>query len=207
LPIPDPSTLTTAMLLREISNLRAVLASQIGGQRDVFEARLAGMDEAIKLLQTIEDRRPKEMEALVQHLHDLMNERFGSVDKQFMERDTRTEQAAASTKTAVDAALQAQKEAAGEQNKSLTLSIDKTERGTQESIRQNADLQASNYNGLRDLLGGLDTRLTKIESLGLGAQQQRGESHTSQAAVLAYVLAAFAIGGFVLTLVRDFGAK
>ena len=57
----------------------------------------------------------------------LLTERFASIQKQFDERDVRTEQAAGAVKIAVDAALQAQKEAAGEASRSNATAATKSE--------------------------------------------------------------------------------
>lgn len=62
------------------------------------------------------------------------DERFAAVAVQFGERDIRTEKAAQEARISLDAALAAAKEAVGEQNKSNTLAIDKSDRNTKEKI-------------------------------------------------------------------------
>ena len=117
-PVPDPTILTTQQLHRELLSLREIL-----------ELRLNGYDKAITLLQATVDKSPSIAEMNVK-----FEEKFNSVQTQFRERDTRTEQTSKDSKVAVDAALQAAKEAVGEQNKSSALAIAKSEAATTKQI-------------------------------------------------------------------------
>ena len=121
----DPSSLTVQMIMREMLNLR-----------EVMEARMDGSDKIVVLLQASLVSRPDAITKEIDHLKNLHSERFCGVDKQFTERDVRTEQAAGAVKIAVDAALQAQKEAVGEQNKSSALAIAKSEASTNKQLDQ-----------------------------------------------------------------------
>ncbi len=105
------------------------------------------------------------------HLEELHSEKFRSIQVQFMERDTRTEQTSRDAKVAVDAALQAAKEAVGEQNKSSALAIAKSEASTAKQIDQIQVVINSNTKGTDDKIDDLKTRLTTIEgrSAGVGS--------------------------------------
>src|SRR5579859_5246367 len=120
-PVPDPTVLTTQQLQREIGTSRELVEALASGMQRVFETRLDAMDKAIQLLQAETDRAPARIVQVVDHLRSVHDEKFRSIDKQFLERDTRTEQTSRDSKVAVDAALQAAKEAVGEQNKSNAL--------------------------------------------------------------------------------------
>src|SRR5580658_3724506 len=61
---------------------------------------------------------------------------FAGIQTQFIERDTRVEQTAKGSKEALDAALQAAKEAVGEQNKSNSVAIAKSEAATNKQMDQ-----------------------------------------------------------------------
>jgi hypothetical protein len=111
--------------------------------RSVLEARLDGMDRAMVLFSDNLTRVPTDTDKQVGHLKELHDEKFLSIQKQFDERDVRTDQAAIATKIAVDAALQAQKEAAGAQNESNAAAIAKSEAATAKQI-----------DGIVALLGG-----------------------------------------------------
>ena len=92
-----------------------------------------------------------------------VQEKFSGVEKQFGERDVRVIQAASAQTTAVNAALQAQKEAVTEQNKSFTLSIDKSEKGTGEAIAQQRTLLQTATGSLGDKIDDLKSRFAAVE--------------------------------------------
>jgi hypothetical protein len=195
-PVPDPTLLTMAALNREITALREILEARIGGDREIIATRLAGMDEAIKLLQTILDRRAAETDVKVAHLQALHDQKFATVEErfktvgvefvsvqtQFSERDVRGRDAALANTTAVNAALQAQKEAAGEQAKSFTLSIDKSEKGTLEQIAQQRVLLETMKQTLDGKVEDVKERVTRVESVAVGvvtAKQDASTTHTA----------------------------
>jgi len=146
-PIPDPTLLTTQQLLAAVAGLREILETKISGEVRIIEARLNGMDEAIRLLQDIKDKMPSEIKEKIGNLERLHNERFSSVTAQFEAIGKLSEQTKADTKTAVDAALSAQKEAAGKSEVSTTKQID-------EQGRRVDDLKA---------------RVDRIEATAIGA--------------------------------------
>ena len=102
--------------------------------KEIIETRLIGMDKAISLLQEIQNRVPLLMDEKLSQLKLLHQEKFDSIAIRFSERDTRTKQTAAGVKIAVDAALQATKEAVAEQNRSFALATDKSETATMKQI-------------------------------------------------------------------------
>ena len=147
---PDPSVLTTLQLHRELTSLRAVL-----------EARLDGMDRAMVLFSDNLTRVPTDTDKQVGHLKELHDEKFVSIQKQFNERDVRTEQATIATKIAVDAALQAQKEAAGAQNESNAAAIAKSETATTKQIDGIVALLGSNNKATDEKISDLKSRLDR----------------------------------------------
>ena len=225
-PVPDPTALTTEQTDRAIAAVREIFGAQLEGLQNVFETRLDGMDEAIKLLQTILDRVPNQMDTKVIHLGDVVSEtfkvhqeKFLGVDKQFAERDTRSERESRDNKVAVDAAFAAQKEAASEQNKSNTLAIDKSERATAETLNKQADLFKSttdalssqistSASALSDNIVDLKERMTRVESQVVSASnalatalatttQAKSERNSEQTIRQGSNSYALAIAGFV----------
>jgi hypothetical protein len=158
-PVPDPTALTTAQLLREISNTR-----------EIIETRIGGMDRAIELLQKTNDGYPALMDAKVAKLQEVHEEKFRSIETQFAERDKRTEQLSLADKTAIAAALQAQKEAAGAQNESNTAANVKTETNFAKLIDQGQALLLEVRRNTEAQINDLKSRLDKGEghSKGLG---------------------------------------
>jgi hypothetical protein len=157
-PVPDPTVLTTDQLRREISALR-----------ELIETRLDGMDKAIELLQAATDRYPASIKAAVATLQELHAEKFQSIAIQFMERDTRTEQTSRDGKVAIDAALQAQKEAVGKQNESNALAIAKSEAGFTKQIDQISVLIQATAENTNGKIEDIKSRVGAIEGHSKGA--------------------------------------
>lgn len=187
-PVPDPTVLTTAQLIREVFGLR-----------ELIEARLEGMDKAIELLQEATDRIPAHMKETVQTLRELHDEKFAGIDTQFQERDTRTAETASLNKLAIDAALQAQKEAAGKSEEGFTKQIEKLgELIETKTVALGSEIRA-NMNALSDRATANKERLDRIEG---GRGQETTHRDTTQWLVGAIVGAAgFAIAAVAL-LVR-----
>lgn len=158
-PTPDPTILTTEQSLRGLASLR-----------EIIEARLDGMDTILGLLQTHLDHRDTAIATGVKHLQDLIDEKFKSIATQFIERDTRTEQTSRDSKVAVDAALQAAKEAVGEQNKSAASAIAKSEAATTKQIDAIGILISTTAKASDDKIDDLKTRLTTIEGHSNGSR-------------------------------------
>lgn len=151
-PVPDPTTLTTQNLQREIHIAR-----------EVIETRLVGLEKEVEAKQTNIEKIPELIKNAVAHLKELHEEKFGSIQTQFNERDTRTEQTSHDSKVAVDAALQAAKEAVGEQNKSFSQAIQKSETITSKQIEQIGILIANMQKAFDDKIDDMKERIISIE--------------------------------------------
>jgi len=141
-PSPDPTVATTESLLREIAHtkdfgdalvkfVRELVEQKIIGAREALEARLNGNDQAVTLLRSTTDKIPVLVDGAVRQLREVIeqklltqDEKFRSVDTQFVERDTRTDQRAGDTKLAVDAAFAAAKESTAKIETGFTKQID-----------------------------------------------------------------------------------
>jgi hypothetical protein len=164
-PVPDPTALTTEQLRREL-----------GALREVIEARLNGMDIATKLLADQASGVPKDIDKQIRHLTDLFSERMEglkaetislgrSIQLQFDERDIRSQASEDAAKIAVNAALQAQKEAAAAQNESNAAAITKSEGATVKQIDGILALLASNTMSMNDKITGIISRLDRGEAM------------------------------------------
>lgn len=205
-PVPDPTLLTTQQLTREIAALREILEAQIRGQSSIFEARLGGMDKAIELVQVASDRQSGSTSEKIDGLRKLHEEKFHSIGLQFVERDVRTETMARDSKVAVDAALQAAKEAVGEQNKSSALAIAKSEMATTKSIDQQGLLINTTTASLNDKIEDVKQRCTKLESEDKGKQTAVTTQQTSNQGMVAVIalIVAFVMGagGLIVALIK-----
>jgi hypothetical protein len=179
-PDPDPTLLTTEQLLRAIASLRLESKGWVDALQLLLEAKIAGKD----------------------HYYD---EKFTSIQTQFQERDIRTDQTASQVKLAVDAALQAQKEAAGEQAKSFSAATTKSETAMNRQIE-----------GLDGKITDVKDRLNRVEAISVGVSANRSDhqqelalhQHSSQnqiamfAAAIGAVGVLIALGGIFYTATR-----
>lgn len=164
-PRPDPTVLTTRQLIREIDSVREIC----GKDKEIIETRLLGNDRAIELLEKEKDRIPELISNAVRQLKELHAEKFASIGTQFVERDTRTEQTSRDSKVAVDAALSAQKEAAGAQNESIMASIAKSEAAFTKQIDQQQLLIQQRTSALDDKIEDLKGRVNNNEGQTKGS--------------------------------------
>lgn len=111
-PVPDPTILTTQQLVAAIAAVR-----------EIIETRLDAMDTATNINKTATDKIPSLICDKVAALEKLHNEKFDGVEKQFKERDERQTVTSELNQKALDAALQAAKEAAGKTELSFTKQI------------------------------------------------------------------------------------
>jgi hypothetical protein len=166
--VPDPTSLTTAQLRRELSGLREILT-----------ARLDGMDRATTLLDETVNRTPTIIQTEIAHVRELMTEKlsslggqaeekFSSIQQQFSERDVRTDQAATASASALAAALQAAKEAVFEQAQAAAKAAEKTELSFTKQIDQ-IQLQIKTIgDGFSDRIAELKERIDRGEGTSSG---------------------------------------
>ena len=184
--VDDPSALTIQMLLRELANLREVL-----------EARFDGNDRIVTMIQSQYDKSSADSALAVTNLRTHHEEKFKSIQTQFSERDTRTEQAAGAVKIAVDAALQAQKEAVGEQNKSSALAIAKSETATTKQIDQIGITIQNTTGNLNDKIDDVKARMNVIDGRTKGTADNKDDSRSSIAIGVSVVMALVTVGAMV----------
>jgi hypothetical protein len=135
--------------------------------RAAISADLAGMSKIIDSLQLrLDNMRP------VGEVYTEFVEKFRGVQVQFHERDIRFEQAARDNKIAVDAALEAAKEAVGEQNKSSAMAIAKSEAATTKQMDAIGAIIQTSTKSLDDKINDLKDRLALTSSAV--TENQRG---------------------------------
>ena len=198
IPIPDPTVLTTQQLGREILALREIIESRLDGMDKAINllSEAASRSPSIAEVVAKGDERFRAIENHIEKAHSQLkelqeqkvnalklahderlsgiiltiDERFSSIATQFKERDTRTEQTSKDSKVAVDAALQAAKEAVGEQNKSNALSISKSEAAFTKQIDQIGTIITTTAKGVDDKIDDIKGRLQIIEAKTSGKE-------------------------------------
>jgi len=102
-------------------------------------------------------------------------------------------------KLAVDAALQAAKEAVGEQNKGFTLSIDKSEAATTKQIDSLGIRLTTATGGLEGQIADVKERLTRLEATGLGRTQQVVEHRAASSDMRGVILMCVSLLAIAIT--------
>jgi hypothetical protein len=171
----DPTGLTMDALMREAQHVRDLLLTKV----ECLAADMARVDKTVVDL-------PSSLNKDISHVREFLLEKFNTVDEQFRsvqtqftERDRGVDQAATDSKVRVDAALSAQKEAVGEQNKSNALAIGKTETGFTKSIDQMSMVLSTNNAALDSKIVDIKARLDKLEGSVNGRTQIMQESHAT----------------------------
>ena len=170
-PVPDPTTLTTQQLMREL-----------GALKEIMQTRMDAYDTAIRLLQDFANRQPTTAEVVAK-----VEERFSAVQMQFHERDIRFDRASNDTKLAVDAAFAAAKEA-----------VTKNEITTTKQIDTIISLITAGTKTTDDKVIDIRDRLTAIEGRGQAYSQGFGWIATGigiVAAIVGAIAAMFIRGG------------
>ena len=156
-PVPDPTVLTTAALLREI-----------GALKELFEVRFSAMDGRLGHMQLTLDQRGIAIRTELETLDKLFDEKLLRIQTQISERDAQTEKASRDVKSAVDAAFAAAKEAVGEQNKSNALSITKSETAFVKQVDAIVDIVNNNTKTTDDKINDIKERITMLEGRSTG---------------------------------------
>jgi hypothetical protein len=188
-PRPDPTALTTQQLLREIAT-----------SREIVETRQISTERVVERLQFVVDKIPEIIKGSVAGLQELHEEKFASIATQFIERDKRTEQLSTADKTAVAAALQAQKEAAGAQQNANTASIDKSEKATSKQIDSIVSLLQTTTVGTNDKIDGLKSIMASFEVRLTAAEANKKGSSEGISMIGLIVVGAFGVLGVLISL-------
>lgn len=194
----DPTAMTMAQIQREVQALEKL-----------FTQRLSATDEAIKVAHENLVRVPTEVDKAIGHLNEVMLERFGTVNEkfasvatQFAERDIRTEQTSRDSKVAVDAALQAAKEAVGKQQEASDRANTKAELSFTKQFDQISAVIIAAKSNSDDKIGDLKDRVQGLESEKRGqaaATTTQQTSNTGLVGIIGLVLGTLiGIGGLVV---------
>jgi hypothetical protein len=205
---------------KSVSSLRDFLEQYF----NVGLAKVRG-DHDVLNIKVIADK--EFMLSLVKRLEDVSEQRFARIDVGLMERDKRADQLTLANSAALAAALAAQKEAAGESQKSAALAISKSEGATAEAIKAGAQQFQIGLTSLTSQVNDIKSRLdkgegsrivsdpatetrltsltatvaglTSITDKGEGSQRQSVESTAWIFAVVAVVIA---LGSLIVDFIR-----
>jgi hypothetical protein len=181
--------------------------------REVYDANLTARDEAVRILHedmvrvpTLLDRAEQNITALlrgeIDKLEAVTNERFAAVSLRFGELEKRSKDLDEARATALAAALQAAKEAVGEQNRSNTTAISKSELAVGESIKQlQATFDAANR-ATNEKIDDLKSRLDRGEGGTIGERHMTSERRLDMSAIIALLALAGVFASIILQFVH-----
>jgi hypothetical protein len=188
----DPSALTTSQLWREIAALKELL-----------ETRLTAMDKAIRVAHEDLTRVPTDVQERIANLKELhaekflaidkelsdraalRDEKFAGVQKQFDERDIRSQHSEAAATTAVNAALSAQKELSSKQAESFSEATQKSEQQFTKQIDLQGELLRTEVKGLVTQIDEVKERLNRGEGIGEGSAANKIDHRASTSLIVA----------------------
>ena len=192
-PIPDPSLLTTQQLRDGLATLK-----------ELINARLDAMDTATDLRLEAFQRVPADIAGQIKHLREVQDEKFHTINNQFVERDVRTAQASVAADDALKAALQAAKELVGAQGEASAAAAVKSETSFAKQVDQIGTILSTTQLALDARITELKERIDRNEGSSSGAEMslssRRSDSQLVVSAIgLLLLLASVAIAVFVAT--------
>lgn len=175
---PHPS-ISTEALAREVACLREVLALQTAEQRNIMDSELrAATSEHVRLREAIKaqaENFDSKLMARTTAMNELREEKFNGIQRQFLERNIRNEVHERATKEATALALTSTRDTFAEQNRASEMAISKSETATAKQIDQLHTMTASISKATDDRIDDLKSRITRLESEGLGAKSNQSE--------------------------------
>jgi hypothetical protein len=176
-PVQDPSALTTAQLLREITSLKDVLGVRLNGiekANDVFAENInrfpTATEKAVTTLRELVDSRFSEVYTTIQDQGALINEKLEGIHAQFGLRDKAVKETSDLNSTALQAALAASEKSSNRQTEWFAASQLKLENTFTKQLDQMAETVKTLNNNLTDKVN------TVKESLNLIAGSSSGRN-------------------------------
>ena len=180
-PSQDPSALTTAQLLREISSLKDVLGVRLDAiekASDVFAENISRVptstQQAVGTLRELVEARFSEVYTTIEAKAALTNEKLDGIYEQFALRDKAVKETSDLNATALQAALAAAEKSAQKTNDSFVISAEKTAASFTKTQDAQAAAVSALSNALSDKLNDQKERITAIESRSGGIGQAWG---------------------------------
>ena len=165
-PVPDPTILTTEQLYRALGNLR-----------ELIETRLEGMDKAVELLRmsagsyadiNVHNAMRELLLERIMRSDTVTLEHFARIETQFIELDKRTSQLKIASDTAIAAAMAAAEKAVGENNRSFSLAVAKSETSTGEALKNLGEMFRTEVRATNDKVSVLASRQDRNDGSSAG---------------------------------------
>jgi hypothetical protein len=205
-PVPDPTTLTTDQLRRELATLREILETRL----DAMDRATALANSQVNVLrgevEQIRNRLREETATGIEHLRQLLEARLDGMDRaielQSAEREVRGEQATESARLAVSTALNAQKELVAQQNEANTAAAAKAEANFTKQIDQIGTIMQTQEKATDVRITELKERIDRGEGSATGAAGSRSERAVITGQVLMALSVLAAVVGLLILAFR-----
>jgi tetrahydromethanopterin S-methyltransferase subunit B len=219
LPVPDPTTLTTEALRREVASLQVLIEQRLEAAARLTAQSVDSLkersDEKEKRLEQQHRAMRSELQASVESALKLCNAQFALIKQQLDLIERQRVEQKQDTNAAVDAALTAQKEAVREQTTASELAISKSEASTakqieqiaaagqtgREELRRSIDEVKERFNEvertLNAAIAAVDTKANALNAQKVGAREDRSGLYAAIGAIAAVILLGITIVGFL----------
>lgn len=188
--MPDPTSRTIEQMQREISHLKELLLQKSEAMRegiDIAHENLVRfpteIQKSISALKELQETKIYYESKIAAKEFDFIQKEFNWIEKVRLEQK-------ADSKEALNAALNASKEAVSEQNKSNIANNTKSEDAFTKLIDQMAILITTGNKGLEDKINDVRDRQTRMEGTGTGAKNLWG-------IIIAVIMTTIAIASFL----------
>jgi chemotaxis protein histidine kinase CheA len=191
-PVPDPTTLTTEALRREVASLQVLIEQRIGALSDLTTQSITSLkarsdEKELRLQEQLAALEARAVD-LVRQAMENCDTKFNQINRQLTSVEAMRVEQKADTKAAVDAALTAQKEAVKEQTSAFREAVAKSEAATTKQI----DDQGRRIDELKDTSTKVESKVDAVTAEKRGATDYRVGLYAAIAVGLA--IAAFIVG-------------
>lgn len=195
-PVPDPTILTTRQVEQAVEVLTDKMLSADKALRDHIDSKIMAIDRATELRIKEIERIPLQIKESIGHLNDLImarfeqqNEKFLSINRQFIDQAASVEKAASVSQTAISTAFSNAEKA-----------VDKERMNTGERLAILSEQQRVQKDSLDKVISDLKDRLTLIEGRQSGSNEARAGISESTALMIG-------IGGFAIAVISFFANR
>ena len=180
----DRASIVLAESLNRVPTLLEREVIRIG---DVINEKFSSINALLIERDSLSDEKFSSITSEFVYHNKLNDEKFSSIQQQFRERDVRTDQDKMAATTAVNAALQAQKEAAGAQNIANAAAINKSETGFTKEIDGLKLLNATTKDAMTAQINNVNSRMDRGEGAINGSSERKRDTSMSVGSTMAII--------------------
>jgi hypothetical protein len=200
-PVPDPTTLTTEALRREVAALQALIEQRLAGLKELLIDHIDTIEKRIDLRH---ESARTEYATMITAARDYCNNQFGHVNDELQQVERLRVEQKKDVKDAVDAALAAQKEAIAKSETATTKQIDQlaiTANTARDELRRGIDDAKERISDvertLRSDIAVVDNKANAINNQARGSEASRGAIWGWLAAAVAVITLVIVFANFV----------